>query len=251
MVDDRNADRPGKGPDDIQEGGPIAGVSIARECADDDKSTSLGSSYEHARKAYGLTAGLLIAWELVGIDISTVPVESLNLTLKSPQAAPYVLIALLAYFAFRLTIEWRQAPRSSRRSAASRADVLVAHGIAGAAVALYVFQLLAKQQLADRLGLGLSGTLGFGIGAAIATNFILWREVVEKTTGWRRPVFRLLVIGTMIFAIVELVRNVAASGFLELYVALAMAALGIAPWLALVLWRRRAVRRWAARSSIP
>jgi hypothetical protein len=110
---------------------------------------ALGEGYSHARKAYGLTSALLMAWELIGVELEASPIENLKLTLKSPQAAPYVLIVLIIYFGFRVTIEWYQTDIRRRNLPASRIDFVAAHAIAVAALALYGFQTLAKVQVAN------------------------------------------------------------------------------------------------------
>jgi len=112
-----------------------------------------GASYDKARRAYGLAAAILLAWELIGIDLGEAPIESLKITLKSPHAAPYVLIALVVYFGFRLTVEWYQTEPRRRQRPASRVDFAVAHALGLVAVLLYVGQTLLRAQLADKLQL--------------------------------------------------------------------------------------------------
>ena len=110
-----------------------------------------GSAYDKARKAYGSQSGLLLAWELIGIELPGAPLENVKVTLKSPQAIPYVLIALVVYFAFRITIEWYQAEPSRRRLWASRVDFTVAHAIGAAALLLYAVQAILRVQIANKL----------------------------------------------------------------------------------------------------
>jgi hypothetical protein len=110
---------------------------------------ALGNAYNHARRAYGLTSALLMAWELIGVELEASPVESLKITLKSPQAAPYVLIVLIVYFGFRTIIEWYQNDARRRDLIASKMDFAVAHGIAAASLSLYVYQTLSHIQVAD------------------------------------------------------------------------------------------------------
>ncbi|MEP6699436.1 MAG: hypothetical protein ABJB09_06865 [Verrucomicrobiota bacterium] len=109
----------------------------------------LGEAYRRARRAYGLTSAILMAWELVGIQLGGVPVEHVRLWLKSPEAALYMLIALILYFGVRLSIEWYQNDIRRRELPASRRDFVMSHTIAIAAVALYGFQTFAGLQLAD------------------------------------------------------------------------------------------------------
>ena len=64
-----------------------------------DPSNSLGAApaapppltdaYHKVRKQFGLFSGLLIAWELIGVDLEKF--SPYNVQLKNPEAAPYVL----------------------------------------------------------------------------------------------------------------------------------------------------------------
>lgn len=105
--------------------------------------------YFNARKQYGLFSALLLAWELIGIDVPDAPMESLKITFKSPQAVPYVLIALVFYFAYRFIVEWFQSNPKKRELRVSRVDFWVAHWIAIVALAIVVIQLVSKTQIAN------------------------------------------------------------------------------------------------------
>ena len=111
----------------------------------------LTDAYQKARRQYGLFSALLIVWELIGIEVPKVPVAGLNITLKSPEAAPFVLIALIGYFAFRITIEWYQSIKQRRSMRASRVDFLVAHGLGASALLLYVIQRSLEFQVFDKI----------------------------------------------------------------------------------------------------
>jgi hypothetical protein len=145
-----------------------------------------GAAYDKARKAYGLASGLLLAWELIGVDFTAKPLENLNITLKSPQAIPYVLIALVAYFAFRITIEWYQAEPARRRLMASRADFAVAHIIGAAAILLYAVQAILRVQLANKIQpekltvFMIGWALGFATGTAIEHMIEYIRSAAES-----------------------------------------------------------------------
>ena len=107
-------------------------------------------AYQKARKSYGLFSALLMAWELIGIEIPEVPLENVKITLKSPQAIPYVLVVLVLYFGFRFTLEWLQAHPERRVNKAARIDYLAAHAIGSAAIGIYVLQALFKFQVVDK-----------------------------------------------------------------------------------------------------
>ncbi|MEO1023346.1 MAG: hypothetical protein AAFW89_12455 [Bacteroidota bacterium] len=48
--------------------------------------TSLPESYQKARKNYGLFASVLLAWELIGVDVDQQPFNSFNIGVKTPEA---------------------------------------------------------------------------------------------------------------------------------------------------------------------
>jgi hypothetical protein len=95
---------------------------------------ALSEHYAHSRRAYAGISALLIAWELIGVELETKPIENFKITIKSPQAAPYVLIVLILYFAFRTTNEWLHIDVRRRRLFPARLDFMVAHIIAATAL---------------------------------------------------------------------------------------------------------------------
>ena len=109
----------------------------------------LSEPYHKARRNYAGFSGLLIAWELIGIEIDKVPFQNLNVTLKSPNATPYILMILLAYFAFRTVIEWYQCDPVRRESIPSRIDLYAAHFLGFSSIVLYAVQRALDYQIAD------------------------------------------------------------------------------------------------------
>lgn len=109
----------------------------------------MSDAYHRARRSYGLFAGLLIAWELIGFEIGPATLKSYDIVVKSPQAAPYVLVALVAYFSFRTTIEWLQCKKERRLLKVSVVDIVVSHGLGTAAILLYGVQLVLSAQIVD------------------------------------------------------------------------------------------------------
>jgi hypothetical protein len=101
---------------------------------------ALSDYYHKARKLYGLTSGLLLLWELVGIELQPNPVEYLKVKLLSPEAVPAILFILVFYFAFRLIVEWSQCDISRRQFLASRVDFYAAHVFGFVSVSIYAFQ---------------------------------------------------------------------------------------------------------------
>jgi hypothetical protein len=139
----------------------------------------LTNAYHKTRRQLGLFSGLLIVWELIGIDLEENISGYINVTLKSPQAGPYVLIVLVLYFAFRLTIEWYQCDARRRSLFASRLDVVVALSIASFACALFFVQAGFNVQIADldRSPLTRLGLAGAVLGAMVGFQIRLIRRL--------------------------------------------------------------------------
>jgi lipid-A-disaccharide synthase-like uncharacterized protein len=148
---------------------------------------AFSASYENARTAYGLSSALLLAWALIGVELDPAPVQSFKITLKSPQAVPYVLVALVAYFAFRLIIEWFQTELERRKRTASRVDFAVAHLLGASAVLLYFIQVLLHVQVANKPDSFAALDVGVFMGAALSM-WERWRSQAD----WRILVGRAL-----------------------------------------------------------
>lgn len=164
---------------------------------------AFSEAYYRARKSYGLFSALLLAWSLVGVTVGDTPVENIKVSLKSPQAAPYVLVVLVAYFAFRMCVEWYQTDTTRRALKASGVDYFVAHAIGVASGTLFVGQLAAGFQLADIVTM--KSFLAFGVGAALAmmVGIVIGRA---RTGGWREGgAHSWKIDGTMLVAFVPFV----------------------------------------------
>jgi hypothetical protein len=115
---------------------------------------ALSSEYHKARKQLMLWAGILFVWELVGIDLEKAKETGGNAgaiitAIKSPQAIPWVLLILVAYFLFKTTIEWHQCSLARRRLRVSRVDFISAWVVSLGAYVLYLVQAVKKVQVAD------------------------------------------------------------------------------------------------------
>lgn len=146
------------------------------------------SSYDTARRSYGVATALLLAWALVGIELDKTPLESVKVTLKSPQAAPYVFIAAVLYFAFRFTVEWYQSDHGRRALQASRIDFGVAHALGGLAIAVFIGQKLLHTQLADWIS-----AHGIQIGYVMLGITAGWPLDVANWSGYSRHTTRIVV----------------------------------------------------------
>jgi len=116
----------------------------------------LSSEYHKARKQLMLWAALLFIWELVGIDLKKAESADGNVgaivrAIKSPQAVPWVLLALILYFLFKFSVEWAQCHSERRKLAVARIDFVSAWIVSVIAIALYIGQSISRVQLADRL----------------------------------------------------------------------------------------------------
>jgi hypothetical protein len=152
---------------------------------------ALSNEYHKARKQLMFWAAILFIWELVGIDLEKAKEAGGNAgaiigALKSPQAVPWALLILIAYFAFKLSIEWGQCNRARRRLRASRLDYYSAFIVAGTAFALYFAQAIIHIQIANELRFASSWSLLLGIfvaGLPIGIGTVCWRyrslEVVD------------------------------------------------------------------------
>lgn len=151
-----------------------------RPVARSEEPYQLGEQYHKARSKLALFSGLLLGWEIIGVELAGRPLTSIQITLKSPQAAPYIFIALIAYFTFRLTVEWLLCAPGQRRAVPARADYYGAHGIAIAALLLYLLQRLLGVQIADSLSRAPIIALIAGAGLGVAVFFFraairLWK----------------------------------------------------------------------------
>ena len=74
----------------------------------------LSDQYYKNRKQLVLWSGVLFAWEFIGIELNEIPFPNINIQIKSPDAAPWVLISLVLYFGYRTLIEWFHMPFARR-----------------------------------------------------------------------------------------------------------------------------------------
>jgi hypothetical protein len=117
---------------------------------------ALSSEYHKARKQLMLWAGILLVWEFVGIDLEKAKeaegyAGALIKSIKSPQAVPWVLLVLVGYFIFKLTIEWYQCNPVRRRMRVARIDFISAWFVSLLAYVLYFAQAISRVQFADVL----------------------------------------------------------------------------------------------------
>lgn len=157
----------------------------------------LTSEFHKARRQLMLFSALLLAWELIGIDLDPEqPLPYLNVKLRSPEVAPWIFIVLMGYFSARVAIEWFKSPADRRQHPASKADIALCISIVLLSIIVFVAQILSKVQIVD---------LMFGIGPwvlGIATNLIFnaivwWRAPKELYSRWVSLVISLICAGIL------------------------------------------------------
>jgi uncharacterized membrane protein YfcA len=191
--------------------------------------------YHHARRAYAAVAGLLLAWEFIGIALQGAGASSFPATLKNPEAAPVVLFALVLYFATRFTVEWHQSDPSRRALPASRFDFWMAHAIGGTSVVLYSAQHLFAFQLAQVVKPPAAASFLLAVVSGFAASEI-WRYFKEGQTDWLRLL--LFVAAALVPLTIAIVGQWSGA-------TLAASAIGLVVGLAIgrVLWLYRARKR--------
>jgi hypothetical protein len=136
------------------------------ELGDATNPPPLSMQYHKARTQLALFSGLLAAWELIGIDLSPeTSFENVKIVFKSPQAAPLVLIALIAYFWFRFAVEWLQCDEARRLRIPAQFDFYAAQVLATSALVLFAVQRWLSLQVADYLSK--YNVLAFSVGLSI------------------------------------------------------------------------------------
>jgi hypothetical protein len=107
--------------------------------------------YRNARKLYVLISAVLWGWTLFGATIGAQPSRDLDLTIGSPDAVPYVLVALVLYFAVRFSLEWFQIPPENRSERFLLIDFRVCHCIGAASISAMLAKSLTQVPLAGEV----------------------------------------------------------------------------------------------------
>jgi len=131
----------------------------------------LSNAYQKAHRTYVLSAALLASWELIGIELNTK--EKWGVELKSPKAVPLILLAMIVYFGYRVTVEWMQCDEERRSHRAANVDFIVAHTIAAFALLISFIQYLLHIRIADTISRLPSDVTWVAI-ASFAFSFIVF-----------------------------------------------------------------------------
>jgi uncharacterized membrane protein len=172
-----------KGRGEGDQGGESAVVKTGERKYEREPS-ALSTEYHKARKQLMLWAGILLIWEFVGFDLSKAQTADGNVgaiirSIKSPQAIPWVLLILVAYFVFKVNVEWYQCGSARRNMRAAKIDFWSAWIVSLAAYALYIAQELSRVQFADlitRSPKAWSLTVGGLLGAVLVVLVSTWRD---------------------------------------------------------------------------
>jgi CDP-diglyceride synthetase len=151
----------------------------------------LTAEYHRAHKQVMLWGAILLFWELVGVDLDEAKKAEGNVgvlakSIKNPQAVPWILVILLGYFLFKVSLEWYQCNRPRRMTRVAKTDFLTAWVVSLLAFVLYVGQTLTHMQLAERLQnsqslrrLLFNTTMGF----FLWMGFVAFRKMI-KDRNW-------------------------------------------------------------------
>jgi hypothetical protein len=148
---------------------------------------ALSPEYHKAHKQLMLWAGILLIWELVGVDLENAKHAGGNIgplvtSIKSPQAVPWVLLIIAGYFLFKLTVEWRQCTPDRRTVTPARLDFWFAVLVSFLAYGLYFFQTTKGIQIANLpRGTKLwSFIVGFIIGVVTIFSTVVFQMMRNK-----------------------------------------------------------------------
>lgn len=178
----------------------LAAKDVLQDLASFDEKlpAPLTDPYHRARRQFVLWSAILLAWELIGVDLNLLKDTTAGfvLALQRPGVIPWVLVAFVLYFAARLTLEWLQVEPARKKLTAPRFDLGFAAMIGGAAVFaalwnhLLVWPALAIIEATPRLADLAQRALGpaFFAAAAGGLTALVWAfmrsrlKIVQETT---------------------------------------------------------------------
>ncbi len=103
--------------------------------------------YYRTRRSLVIFSGLLLAYELIGFEIGEKPITSFDVSVKSPNAVPIILIAVMIYYWIRYYIEWKQSDEKRRELSISQFDFLIHNVIPSISTLILLAQYLTGTQL--------------------------------------------------------------------------------------------------------
>ena len=117
-------------------------ILIRKKEANPSDFPEMSKEYYSAHRNLALFSALLLAWELVGVELKDLPYASF----KSPEAPPYVLCVLIIYFWYRMAMEYGQCHQERRNHRLAKVDYFLTQGIASISLGLLIYQRLTKSQ---------------------------------------------------------------------------------------------------------
>lgn len=168
---------------------------------------ALSTEYHKAHKQAMLWAGILLIWELVGVDLSKAEAAggtagAIITAIKSPQAIPWVLVTLTVYFLFKFNIEWYQCSLARRNMRVAKVDFASAWIVSLSAFILYLGQTISRVQFADFVqnsAITQSLILGFCLGALGTAEWKIFQNVRNETSVTTAKVMTVVLV---VFAVV-------------------------------------------------
>lgn len=151
-------------------------------------------AYRNAYRTYVLVAGFLVAWELPGVTLDIK--AKLGVELKSPGAGLLILLILLIYTGYKMTIEWLQCDAGRREKGPAKWDFYIAHIIGACALSISVVQYLSSIRVTDLLGQHKEASLNFVFGAAGTMMIVALVRLFRNNVG---PVEIILILLALIY----------------------------------------------------
>lgn len=112
-------------------------------------SAVLADSFKSSRRTLNLLSGLLLIWEFVGVTVGEVPFENFNFNISNPEMAPIILLVLIVFQGYRMTLEWYQCNLQARQSLAARLDFYSSLAVAIISISVFAIQSIGSFQIAD------------------------------------------------------------------------------------------------------
>jgi len=167
--------------------------SANKEQSPEEKGSSLLSEYYYkAHRSYMIASGLLLSWSLIGLEIKQKPIDSYNVIIKSTNAFPIIIAIVTIYFAYKITIEWFQCSKVTRKKIPSKIDFLVAQLIGTTSITIYTYQTITEKQLIDLIPsyfflylVLLIFSIISAINIALSVNLILLRRKAGEKWDWQ------------------------------------------------------------------
>lgn len=152
----------------------------------------LSEYYYKAHRSYLIASGLLLSWSLIGLEIKQKPIDNYNITIKSTDAFPIIIAVVTIYFAYKITIEWFQCSKVTRKKIPSKLDFLVAQLIGTTSIIIYTYQTITEKQIIDLIPsyfflyllLSIFSIIA-AINIALSVNLILLRRKAGEKWDWQ------------------------------------------------------------------